>query len=181
MKFDKIPKIVTILCILTLCITSLEIAGQRRERPGSMRHTDQDVANMRKMEIVVCKYVSEGHVFGSEVYVTGMSGRIKIGSADLILSGNNYSLEFDADKFDMRDVLAPQDKWKFNPWRKEKLANDFVQTGRYETFKKASTVYLRLYDGNTDNYLTDIPLGSADTQSFKIEEDGLLFEFYLKK
>lgn len=170
-----------ILCVFALGLTPFNAGGQRRSRPGSMRHTDEDVYNMRRHEPVKCKYVAAGHIFDSDVFATGMTGKIKIGTADLILSQNNYRLIFDAAKFDMRDVPPPQDKWKFNPWRREKLANDFVQTGRYETFKKASRLYLRLYDGDSDNYIVDIPLQDGDAQAFEIEEDGLLFKFYLKK
>lgn len=180
-KFGRFQKVIIFVSLFALCFISFEAEGQRRSRPGSMRHTDEDVYNMRRHDPVVCKYVSSGHTFGSDVYVTGMAGRIKIGTADLILSGNKYRLVFDAANFDMRDALPPQDKWKFNPWRSEKLAEDFVQTGKYETFKKASVIYLRLYDENSDNYIVDIPLQGDDAKAFEIEEEGLLFKFYLKK
>lgn len=154
------------------------VEAQRRQRPGSMKHTEADVENARKIDIVNCKYITDGGKFNSKVYATEGSGRIFLGDAVLTFNNNHYQLSFTSTKMEVRDVLTPQEKHKYNPWRQEKVFNDFTQSGKYLTFKKNSQIYLRLYDGDTDNYLSDIPLSGADASSFNLNEDGLLFEFY---
>lgn len=144
-----------------------------------MKHTDQEVQNMRQMEPIKCTYVSDGHTFGGNVYATGDAGMIKIGTSTMTLRNGRYTISFKSAKFEMRDVLPPQDKWKYNPWRKEKLFNDFTQSGKYTTFKKGGVIYMRLHDGNSNNYLTDVHLSGTSAESFVIDEDGLRFEYTL--
>lgn len=169
-----------IMILLSFCICMVpEANAQRRQRPGSMKHSEEDVENMRRMDPVKCTYLKNGASFRGDVYATGLSGRIKIGTSTITFSNNHYSMNFNASKFETRDVLPPQEKGRFNPWRKEKVMNDFVQKGKFSTFKKAGQIYLRIYDGDTDNYITDIPLPSLDVKNFNIDEDGLLFEYQL--
>ena len=169
--------------LMLLLVLSMAFGGsleaKKRRRPDSMRHSESDVENMRKITPVVCSYVSNGHRFAGDVYATGEAGAIKIGRSTLTFKGGRYTLAFKGSNFQMRDVLTPRDKWKFNPWRSEQLCNDFNQTGKFETFHKAGRVYLRLYDGNSSDYITDIPLGGKSVKSFAIDEEGLLFEFTL--
>lgn len=170
--------VIAIVCLIA-SFSSQGIFSQRRQRPGSVKHTEQDVQNQRRRDLLSCKYVCDGHTFTGDVYYTGQAGAIKIGTASLVFKGGNYSLDFKGDKFKVRDALTPKDRHKYNPWRYEKIFNDLTQTGRYETFKKSGQIYLRLYDGHTDNYITDIPLSSVYTQSFILDEEGLRFEFSL--
>lgn len=173
-------KIVALCSLLAISLFVITGNAQKRQRPGNMRHTDKEVQNMRKMDPVKCTYVSDNHVFYGDVYATGPAGRIKMGTSTLTLKGGKYTISFTSAKFEMRDVQAPQDKGKYNPWRKEKLYNDFTQSGNYTTFKKAGTLYLRLHDGNSSNYLTDVPLSGTGAKSFVIDEDGLRFEYTLR-
>lgn len=170
----------TLLALATVALFSFNGNSQSRKRPDSMKHTDEDVQNMRRMDPVNCTYVSNGHVFYGDVYAVGDAGRIKIGTSTMTLSGGRYKISFTAGKFEMRDVLPPQDKGKYNPWRMEKLYNDFTQSGKFSTFKKAGNVYLRLHIGDSKDYLTDVPLSNVSTKSFVIDEEGLLFEYTLK-
>lgn len=171
-------KVTLILLLVAIFGSFAPAEAQRRQRPGSMKHTEADVENARRIDIVKCKYITDGGKFNSKVYATGGAGRIFLGDAILTFSNGHYQLSFTSTKMEVRDALPPQERHRFNPWRKEKVTNDFTQSGKYMTFKKAGQIYLRLYDGDTENYITDIPLSSADVNSFNLEEDGLLFEFY---
>lgn len=176
----KVIPLFGLMILLSFCFCMVpEANAQRRQRPGSMKHSEEDVENMRRMDPVKCTYIKNGSSFKGDVYATGLAGRIKIGTSTLTLSNGHYTLNFKAGKFETRDVLRPQEKGRFNPWRKEKLMNDFVQKGKFSTFKKAGQTYLRLYVGDSDDYITDVPLSSADVKNFKIDEDGLLFEYQL--
>lgn len=171
------------LALVALAVVSLVAFNgypQSRKRPDSMKHSDKDVQNMRRMDPVNCTYVSNGHVFYGDVYAVGDAGRIKIGTSTMTLSGGRYTISFTSETFEMRDVLPPQDKWKYNPWRQEKLYNDFTQSGKFTTFKKNGSLYLRLHVGDTKDYLTDVPLSDASAKSFVIDEEGLRFEYRLK-
>ena len=168
--------------IFTLLLVSLilfDVSAQKRSRPNSMRHSEQDVINFNKTTPTTCTYISNGHTFSGDVYATGMAGRIKIGTSTLSLRGGRYTLTFKGSNFQMRDVLPPQEKGRFNPWRSEQLSNDFTQKGKYETFTKGSLLFLRLYDGDSADYITDIPLANKGVKYFELDEDGLLFEFSL--
>lgn len=162
---------------LLMILAPVSAFAQRRSKPDNMKHSEQEIINKRKMDPVKCTYIKNGSSFKGDVYATGLSGAIKIGTSTLTLSNGHYTLNFTAAKFDTRDVLRPQEKGRYNPWRKEKLMNDFVQKGKFSTFKKNGRIYLRLYVDDTEDYITDVPLSSADVKSFKIDEDGLLFEF----
>lgn len=167
-----------ILILMTFCILAVFPAeAQRRQRPGSMKHTEADVENARKIDVVQCKYITDGERFNSKVYATGGTGGIFLGNAVLTFSKSHYTLSFTSTKMNVRDVLPPGEH-RYNPWRKEKVLNDFTQTGQYMTFKKSGKIYLRLFDGDSDNYITDVLIPNVDASSFKIDEDGLLFEFY---
>lgn len=171
------PYLITAFLIVIL---TGQVSAQRRKRPSNMRHSEQEIVNKRKMDPVTCTYIKNGSTFSGNAYSTGETGRIKIGTSTLTFSNGHYTLKFDAAKFETRDVLAPQDKWKFNPWREEKIMNDFVQKGKFSTYKKGDQIYLRLYVDDTEEYLTDISLSGLNAKSFKIDEDGLLFEYNLK-
>lgn len=173
-------KLIILFSLLSLFFISPDSMAQKRQRPANMKHTDQEVQNMRRLDPMKCTYVSDGHTFWGNVYASGDAGRIKIGTSTITFRGGKYTISFTSEKFEMRDVLAPQDKWKYNPWKKEKLFNDFIQSGKYTTFKKSGVLYLRLHDGNSENYLTDVSLSGVSAKSFVINEDGLQFEYLLK-
>lgn len=170
-------KVALILLLAAIFCGITPAEAQRRQRPGAMKHTEADVENARRIDIVKCKYITDGGRFNSKVYATGGAGRIFLGDAVLTFDKGHYLLSFTSTKMEVRDAL-PQDKQRYNPWRKEKVTNDFTQSGKYITFKKSNQIYLRLYDGDTDNFITDIPLPGLDASSFDLDEDGLLFEFY---
>lgn len=183
MKLSRLFKLHCFCFFLLLPITFLTVStpvgAQRRERPGALKNTDEFLENAQKEVPVVCKYIKSGASFTSEVYYYSDSGtaRMKIGTATLRLNGNHYTIDFKSSKAWMRDAKTRYDKPTFNPWRMENLVNNFTQKGKYETFKKNGKIYLRFYDGDTNNYITDILLNSTDQKNFDMQGEGLLFEF----
>ena len=177
-----IHSILTIAVLLGIVFICQDAIAQRRARPESMKNTNEYLDNVNKEEPVSCKYIKNGATFSGNVYYYSDNGaaRIHIGTATLTLSGNHYSLKFKSAKTKMRDAEYKGKKREYNPWRMEKIANDFVQDGKYETFKKNNKYYLRFYDGDTNNYLTDVNLKSLDQKDFVMAEDGLSFEFTYK-
>lgn len=167
-----------IISFLLLIILS-PLQAQRRQRPDSMKHTESEIENKRKEEIVNCTYIKNGNTFSGDVYATGEAGYIKIGTSSIRFSNGHYKLTFTSGEFKVRDVQTPKDRWKFNPWRSEKIFNDFTQSGKFATFKKNGRIYLRLYDGETSDYITDIPLENIGANSFVLDEEGLRFEYSL--
>lgn len=166
------------LILLVIIFMSSDVNAQRRERPGSMKNTNEYLDNVNKEDPITCKYIKSGASFSSNAYYSGGSGaRMKIGTATLTLSGNHYTLSFKSAKVQMRDAEYKGKKHEYNPWRMGKIANDFVQKGKYETFKKNNKYYLRLYDGDSDNYIIDINLKSPDQKDFIMADDDMSFEF----
>lgn len=168
------------LILLVLFFIFPDVSAQRRERPGSLKNTNEYLDNVNKEEPITCKYIRSGASFSSNAYYSGDAGRIKMGTATLTLSGNHYTLSFKSAKVEMRDAEYKGKKHEYNPWRMEKIANDFIQSGKYETFKKNNKYYLRLYDGDSDNYIIDINLKSPDQKDFVMADDNMSFEFTYK-
>lgn len=152
--------------------------AQRRQRPDSMIHTESDVVKARQTETVRCTYAKDGNTFVGTAWQVGLAGKMKIGTLVMTLNKGHYNLKFTSAQVTVRDA-NPIHKGP-NPWRKEKLGNDFIQEGKYETFKKRGQIYLRLYDGDTNQYISDIPLEDKDAKNFTMFEDDWLFEFYLQ-
>ena len=173
-------KIYLIMMVLTFSLIAVNAEAQKRSRPGTMKHSESEVKKALEGEPVKCTYVSSGHTFKGDVYYYGDTGaRMKIGSASIVFSANHYSINFEAAKFEMRDGTYKGQKYKYNPWRMEKLANDFIQEGKYETFKKGQKIYLRLFYEDTNNYMGDFNIDGIDAKKFTIGEEGLSFEFSL--
>lgn len=172
----------SILILLGIALTCLDANAQRRVRPESMKNTNEYLDNVNKEVPVTCKYIKNGASFSSNVYYYSNDGsaRMHIGTASLTFSGNHYTLNFKSAKTQMRNAEYRGKKHEYNPWRMEKIANDFVQKGKFETFKKNNKYYLRLYDGDSNGYLTDINLNSLDQKDFVMADEGLSFEFTYK-
>lgn len=168
-----------LIAVLSLLISGSgsHICAQRRQRPDSMRHTEADVANARKTETVKCTYVRDGKSFYADAWAVGAAGKMKIGTVVLSFNKGHYRLNFTATEVYTRETVPMWERPKYNPWRLEKLGNDFVQRGRYETFSKFGRLYLRLYDGDSNRYITDIPLNNKDTSRFTLFEEDWLMEF----
>lgn len=172
------------IVLITGCLSWISLYqhadAQRRGRPDSMKHTEKDVEEMRKVETVKCKFICNGHTFHSDVYQVGSAGKMKIGTAILSFTNGHYKLKFKSVEVMVRDVLPPKEKYRYNPWYTDKLGNDFTLEGAFETFKKLGKLYLRLYDGDSNNYITDFPIDSPDSKEFSLFEDDLLFNFKLQ-
>ena len=169
-----------VVIVLLLLVGSAGITwAQRRQRPDSMKHTETDVENARKTETVKCTYVKDGKTFSAIAWAVGMSGKMKIGDVVLSFSKGLYKLFFTATEVYMKESIPKWEQPRYNPWRLEKLGNDFVQEGRYETFRKSGKLFLRLYYGDSNGYITDIPLDGANTDHFTLLEDDWLMEFHL--
>lgn len=179
-KFDLSHVVVFLL--LCIALTTGDINAQRRERPGYMKNTNEYLEKATTEQPIKCKYIKNGASFKSNVYYyddTG-SARIQLGTGTLTLRDGHYTLNFVASKMKTQRVLTKQDKNLYNPWIMEKIANDFVQKGKFETFKLNGKYYLRLYDGDSNNYISQILLKSLEQKDFVMAEDGLSFEFTYK-
>lgn len=166
-----------IIISFLLLIALFPVEAQRRQRPDSMKHTEAEIENKRKEEIVKCTYIKNGNTFTGDVYATGEAGYIKIGTSAINFSNGHYKLTFTSGEFKVRDVQTPRNRGRYNPWRNEKIFNNFTQSGKFATFKKNGSVYLRLYDGESSDYITDIPLENVGANSFVLDEEGLRFEY----
>ena len=171
---------------LALIIASLltlggvfSLSAQRRQKPDSMKHTEADVINARKTEPVKCSYVRDGMTFYATAWAVGMAGKMKIGDVKLSFSKSRYRLVFTAVEVYMKESIPMWEQPRYNPWKLEKLGNDFVQEGKYETFRKSGKLFLRLYYGDTNGYISDIPLDGPDARHFTLFEDDWLMEFGL--
>lgn len=164
----------------TLCIS--DIRGERRQRPDNIKNTDEYLENTLKEIPVKLTYIKSGAIFNSSVYYYSDDGsaRIQLGTAELTLSGNHYTLNFKSAHIDTRKARYRGDGIHYNPWTQQNIANDFVQRGKFETFKKNNKYYIRFFDGDSDNYISEIQLQNADAKSFVMAEDGLSFEFTYK-
>ena len=175
------------LFILSLILSSLiflipSINAQRRSRPGSLKHTDQDVENVYKQEPVTCTYIKNGATFYGELYYLSdnSSNKMKMGTATLTLNNGKYKLKFEATKYKTRDALPPDQKWKYNPWRYEKLANDFISEGKFITYKRNGKIYIRLEDDEGGILWKDSEIENINSKAFGGIDNNILYAFELK-
>ena len=173
------PYLLSIVVSLLLAGVGESVCAQRRQRPDSMKHSEADVKNARKTDPVKCTYVRDGKSFSAVAWAVGMAGKMKIGDVTLKFSKGHYRLDFSAAEVYMKESVPKWEQPRYNPWKLEKLGNDFVQEGRYETFSKSGKLYLRLYYGDSNGYISDIPLDSSDATQFTLFEDDWFMEFHL--
>lgn len=171
--------LITIIFSLLVLGSSADIHAQRRQRPDSMKHTEADVENARKTVPVKCTYIRDGKTFSAVAWAVGMAGKMKIGDVTLTFSKGRYRLNFISTEVYIKESVPMWKQPRYNPWKLEKLGNDFIQEGRYETFRKSGKLFLRLYYGDTNGYISDIPLDGPDTTHFTLYEDDWLMEFHL--
>lgn len=165
----------SLLLLLFNFFLSPEVEAQRRQRPGSMSHNDQEFNRALNGTPTKCKYVSDGHTFGGETFITEGQVPLKVGNSTLTLRNGKYTLKFTATDIEYYKYTSRNRK----KLMRERLDN-FTMTGKYETLKKGGVLFLRLYDTEEDTYLTDIILSGPDTQYFELDDEGLLFQFQLK-
>lgn len=168
--------------ILGLLLFTFNVDAQRRQRPGAVKNTDEFLDQAFALTPVTFKYIKGSNSFRSDVYyyAEGGGARMKVGTATLSMTGNQYNLVFKSAKVATRKAMTSEDHRKsyFNPWIQSNLANDFTQKGKFETFKTQGKYYLRLYDGNSDNYIADIPIKDPNQKDFTLNDgEGLVFEF----
>lgn len=156
-----------------------------RKRPGSMRHTEAEVENARKVTKVQAKYIRDKSHFTGAAYMTGAAGAIKVGDVALSFSGGKYKIAFESASFEMRDASTRDERrkkgiseYEYNhSWRNQKLGEDFQYGGRYEVVEQYGKINLILYDGDSDNVFAKIPLDNSNVSSFEFAEDDVLFQF----
>lgn len=164
-----------------------DIQAQRpsRKRPSTMKHTEAEVQNSRKVTKLKGKYIHDGASFAGKVYMVGDAGAIKIGDASIAFRGGKYYISYEAGSFDMRESSTYDERvkkgiteWEYeNSWKKEKLGNDFAHSGNYAIEEQFGKINLVLYDGDTQNAFAKIPLGSAADSSFEFYEEDFLIQF----
>lgn len=162
-------------CGLMICHDS---QAQRRQKPGTMKHSDQEVVNAITEKAVNCQYISNNHTFYSEVgYGPDGTRPMKIGTATMVFKNGKYSLSFKSIK-----VKTTSNSWNVprNHWWKESMFNNFTITGKFETFEKGGVTYLRLFDGESGETFHDVKLTGKNARSFELYDDGVEFNFKLQ-
>ena len=156
--------------------------AQKRARPGGLKHTDKDVENVYKEVPVICKYIRNGATFRGEVYYLSStsSAKMKMGDATLTFKNGKYRLKFDASKYQTRDALPPDQKHKYNPWRNEKVANDFIAEGKFSTYKRNDKIYIRMEDDDGGVLWKDSEIDGINAKAFGGVDDNILYVFELK-
>lgn len=170
------------LILFTLAFSLNQAFSQRRARPGSLKHTDKDVENVYKEVPVTCTYIKNGATFRGEIYYLSStsSAKMKMGDATLTIKNGKYRLKFNASKYQTRDALPPGQKHKYNPWRDEKVANDFVAEGKFTTYKRNGKIYVRMEDDDGGILFKDCELESINAKAFGGIDDDILYAFELK-
>lgn len=167
-----------IFIFLSCLIFSSHSEAQRRQKPGSMKHTNEEVENVIKETAITCRYISNNHTFYSEVgYGPGGVRPMKIGTATMVLKNGKYILSFKS-----ITVKTTSNSWDVprNHWWKENMLNNFTMTGKFETFERGGKSYLRLYDDETGSKFPDIELSGKDAKTFVLYDDGVEFNFKLQ-
>ncbi len=171
--------------ILVLCaILNATVAdAQRRARPGSMRHSEAEIAARMKVTKLSCRYIKDGATFEGPIYMTGEVGGIKIGDAIITFSKGHYLLSFDAAKFKVKKHSYMTDEERRrkgisqyeyeNAWEHKKLGQDFDYGGKYATIEQYGSKWLILYQGDSDSIYAKIPINSISDSSFELSEDDI--------
>ncbi len=175
---------VCLILVLLALINTPVADAQRRARPGSMKHSEAEVTEKKKVTKLSCRYIKDGSIFEGPVYMTGEAGGIKIGDAAIIFRAGKYHLSFDAAKFKIKKYPVMTDEELFrrgiskhtyeNSWEYKKLGEDFEYGGKYATIEQYGDKWLILYQGDTDNVYAKIPIESVADDSFELNEDDML-------
>lgn len=172
-----------------VCVTAQDDGTRaRRKRPGQMKHTEAEVQNAKKITKINARYIRDGVTFIGGVYMTGDAGAIKEGDAVMKFSGGKYRFGFESAEFDMRDAFTRDERrakgiteYEYeHSWKKEKLGNDFLYSGKYEVVEQYGKIHLILYNGDTNEVFAKIPLNSASDSSFDFYEEDFLISMSAK-
>lgn len=165
--------------------------AQRRQRPGSMKHSAAEVKAVQTETKIKCKYVRDGAVFEGPAYRTGSLGGVKIGDCVIFFRGGRYALSFNAEKFKFKKHAVMSDaerarkgisKYEYeNSFEYKKLGEDFDYSGKYTTVEQYHEQWLILYDGDSKDIFAKIPMNGADAQTLELNEDNFLIRLnYVK-
>lgn len=179
---------ISLLYILGVLLSPIGISAQRRARPGSMRHTEEEIREVQKKTKVSAKYIHDNSRFAGPVKAENGGACIKIGNSHLYFNQGRYVFGFEAAEFNMRDAKTKYDlkregitQYEYDhSWKNEKIGNDFSVSGKYEIVHQYDTTNLVLYVGDTDEVFTKIPLVDPDAASFSFINSGLTFEMKLQ-
>ena len=153
--------------------------SQRRTRPGNFRSSGDEIEAETKIIPVTCRYIKNGQRFKGETYFVSSSGNggIKIGTVYLTFNNGRYKLEFYAEEFKMRDA----NRKIHNPWKYEKIGEDFVAQGIFKTYKKGGRVYLHMENDDGELFWPDVELKNENATGFAtILNDMLLYSFEIQ-
>lgn len=165
------------LVVLTSVSFSSDAMGQRRARPGALKHTEQEAANAMKITKVKAKYIHDGATFVGDIYLTGEAGAIKVGTATIAFANGKYNLSFTNEKFNVQETSKTGRKY----WKKQKLGEDFSYGGEYEVIEQYGDLWLKLYETTVANGDCDkIPLCSKDTKEFEFEQGNMLMRMHYR-
>lgn len=160
--------LIMMLASLIAFLMVTDISAQRRSRPGSVKHTEQEAIEIMKKTKVNGKYIRDGSTFRGDIYLTGDAGAIKIGTATITFSKGEYKLSFRNAKFKVQD-----DKYK-NRMRWQKIGEDFSYGGEYEVMEQLDKTWLILYESTAANETSDnFLLESKDAKTIELDVDGM--------
>ena len=164
--------IFTSIAVAVALSFSYDAIGQRRIRPGSMKHNEQEIVDAFKITKVKGKYIKDGSTFVGDIYLTGDAGGIKIGTVNLVFTNGKYRLSFTNTKFNVQETTSSGRKY----WKKQKIGEDFSYDGEYEIIEQMGQYFLKLYETTAAEETADVlKLDGKDADSFEYQDDGMLF------
>lgn len=171
-------KILLLILLLGVCISGFETEAQRRAKPNSMKHSNEEIKDVLRETPVTCTYIKNNNTFVADVgYGDGGTHAMKIGTATLTFKGGKYSISVKSIQVKTKSTSKDVPR---NRWKKENLYDNFAMTGKFETFEKNKKIYLRLYEDESGGRFPDIELTGKDAKSFTLNDDGMVMNFNLK-
>lgn len=171
-------KFLVLILLLGVCISGFETEAQRRQKPDSMKHSNEEIEDVLREIPVTCAYINNNNTFVADVgYGNGDPHAMKIGTATLTFKEGKYSIQVKSIKVKTKSTSYDEPR---NRWKKENLYENFTMTGKFETFEKNKKIYLRLYEDESGGRFPDIELTGKDAKSFRLNDDGVVMNFKLQ-
>ena len=163
---------------LLIALGAVDAVGQRRARPGTMKHTEAEAVNALKTTDVKATYIKDGSTFFGDVYLVGEAAGIKIGTAIIEFSNGKYTLNFTNKKFDVTETTSTGRKVK----TKQKLGEDFSYGGAYKVVEQSGKVFLLLYaDSKGEGQYDKIKLSGKNATEFEFAQDDVLMRMQYRR
>ncbi|MDE7413403.1 MAG: hypothetical protein K2N05_06405 [Muribaculaceae bacterium] len=149
------------------------VCAQRRVRPGSMKHTDSEIAEVTKEKEIKVAAISNGAYFAGDLYYTESGKRMQIGEIRLHIYAKTYRFEMDLTSHQLRTVIRDIFGNEIGT-TSTKMGEDIDLKGKYAVLEQAGKRYLRLYDDSKEEVYTDLDLGNASGSILKLNLGDVL-------